>query len=282
MEESKPISMDTVPAVVAAIVENSSSGDVAEAVQQKNYIASFIPAFIRGNTNILVPIKIDFTCKGARIVDTFCWDLYQPAMSPEEFSGRTCLDLNLPLEFQQRIALQLIEQLEAYQLLVECIKLYAPRAISHWVKKIHQKQIITIGIRHGSIDFSDKIEWDPMDDKLTPEEFATITASDLGLPHEIEPAIAHKIREALFRWMYNILLNPNLSPTETNLQPEFKVNETKAVYIQPGAVIDMTNNLWKRAKPNTIEEYAAVPQPQLPTEKDTNSGIWTAPIIKQS
>lgn len=243
--------------------------------------SSNIPAIIRGE-NILVPIKVDLTYKGARLVDTFCWNLYHPAMLPEEFVAILCRDLNLPIGFHSRVSLQIIEQIEAYQILVQSIKSYAPTAIPLWDKKISQLQPITIGIRHGSIDFSDKVEWNPMDDALTPEEFAATTTADLGLPPEIEPAIAHKIRESLFRWLYNMVQNPNMTPSETNLVAEFKVNEAKVNFVAPNQVVDMVTNLWKRAKPNTLEEIAAVPQPQLPVDKDSNAFIWSTTSTQPS
>jgi hypothetical protein len=251
------------------------------ASSSSQYSSSNIPAIIRGE-NVLVPIKVDLTYRGARLVDTFCWNLYHPAMLPEEFVAILCRDLNLPLGFHSRVSLQIIEQIQAYQILVESIKLYAPIAIPNWSKKINQLQPITIGIRHGSIDFSDKVEWNPMDDSLSPEEFAATTTADLGLPAEIEPAIAHKIRESLFRWLYTMVQNPNLSPSETNLIAEFKVHEAKINFVPPNQVVDMVTNLWKRAKPNTLEEIAAVPQPQLPIDKDTNSLIWTPSPVQSS
>jgi hypothetical protein len=232
-----------------------------------------MPAIIRGK-EILVPIKVDLTYKGARLVDTFCWNLYHPVMLPEEFVARTCTDLNLPIGFHSRVTLQIVEQIQAYQILVESIRMYAPNSIPNWKSKVCQIQPITIGIRHGSIDFSDKVDWNPMDDCLSPEDFAATTTADLGLPPEIEPAIAHKIREALFRWLYNIVQNPMLSPAETNLLPEFKVNETKVNFVSPNQVVDMVTSLWKRAKPSSLEEVAAAPQPQLPIDKETNASIW--------
>lgn len=232
-----------------------------------------IPAFLKGN-KVLVPLKIDLTYKGARFVDTFCWDLHNPVILPEEFVARTCADLNFPPGFQQRITMQIQEQLDAYKELITSIHKYAS-AIPNWNDKVSQVQAITIGVRHGTIDFSDKVDWDPMSDLLTPEEFASITCGDLGLPTEIEPAIAHKIRETLFRWIISILQHPN--STDTNIQMEFKVADTKATLVQGSQAVDMVTNLWKRAKPNSLDEMASVPQPQLPQDKESNLHVWLQP-----
>jgi hypothetical protein len=233
-----------------------------------------IPYFILHD--VLVPLKIDVTYKGARYVDTFCWDLYHPAMLPEEFAARTCHDLNFPVGFHSKISLQIIEQLQSYAVLLDSVRLFA-KCIPNWNFKIKQIQIITIGIRHGPLDYSDKVEWDPINTTITPEYFARITCKDLGLPSEIEPAISHKIREALFRWLLNIVQNPNA--TDTNIQMEFKVPETRVSLVPPNQAVDMVTNLWKRAKPNSMEEIAAVPQPHLPLEKESNAGIWLQPIV---
>lgn len=229
-----------------------------------------LPAIL-STSNILVPLKIDITFKGARLVDTFCWNLYHPALLPEEFAARTCSDLNLPLSFHQRITLQIQEQLQAYRILIDCILNYAV-CIPNWNNKIKQSQIITIGIRHGTLDFSDSVEWNPLNADLTPEEFARLTCSDLGLPSELEPAISHKIRETLFRWLLNIIQNPHA--TETNMTPEFKVTDTKVSLVSSIQAVEMVTNLWKRAKPNSIDEIAAVPQPLLPSDKDSNGSTW--------
>jgi len=46
--------------------------------------------------------------------------------------------------------------------------------------------------------------------------------------------------------------------------------------------VDMVSNLWKRAKPNNIDECAAVPQPQLPSDRDSNASIWISSTTASS
>ena len=57
--------------------------------------SDFLPIFTN-NDEVLVPIKIDTTHKGARYVDSFIWDICQPILTADEFATRTCCDLNLP------------------------------------------------------------------------------------------------------------------------------------------------------------------------------------------
>lgn len=230
-----------------------------------------IPTFLR-QPNVLVPLKIDMTYKGARLVDTFCWDLYESVMLPEEFAARMCADLNLPVGYHERISLQMTEQIAAYQEVIDCIYKYGS-AIPDWDRKVSQIQPITVGVRNGNVDYSDRIDWDPMAEHFTPEDFASLTCSDLGLPIEMEPAIAHKIRESLFRWIITVLQNPTVD--DVTLRQEFPIPENKVVLVPNNQTVDMITNLWKRAKPNHLDEIAVVPQPQLPVDKESNAESWT-------
>jgi hypothetical protein len=231
-----------------------------------------IPAFLRG-TNILVPIKIDITYGGARVVDTFSWNLYRPCMSVDEFSLRTCIDLNLCSGFQEKISQQIQEQVDSFAEIVHLIKTQA-HVIPDWDAKIRKLQIITMGIRHNTLDYTDKITWDPMSSSMTPEQFAYITCRDLGLPTEIRPAISNKIRETLFRWVIALFENPDTPAADTAVVAEFKVSDTKVSLAQAYQAVEMASSLWKRAKPSTLEETAAVPQPLLPVDKNSNASIW--------
>lgn len=64
----------------------------------------------------LVPLKIDITYRGARYVDSFCWNINEKTnlMSPYEFACRTALDLGLPEGFPMKIALQIEEEGDIY------------------------------------------------------------------------------------------------------------------------------------------------------------------------
>lgn len=51
-----------------------------------------LPAFLY-DEDILVPLKCDVTLLGARYVDTFTWNLYRSALTPDRFAARTVADL---------------------------------------------------------------------------------------------------------------------------------------------------------------------------------------------
>lgn len=228
------------------------------------------PAFLKGN--VLVPLKIDITYNGARLVDTFSWNLYNSCLTVEEFALMTCIDLNLSSGFQEKIKQQVQEQINAFSDIVDLIKTHAASIVNNWSTKIREHQVITMGIRHNTLDYTDKISWDPMSSAITPEQFAYITCKDLGLPTDLRPAISNKIRETLFRWVISLIENPE--STETAVNAEFKVTDTKVSLAQSYQAVEMATSLWKRAKPSTMEESAAVPQPLLPVDKISNASVW--------
>ena len=125
-----------------------------------------LPALLRGD-EILLPLKVDVTIAGARVVDTFCWRLYNSYITPDEFSWRLCSDQNLPLCFQPAIALQIYEQLTAFQEMLASIRLLCAQGIRPpWKSLMH----MNIGIRHCTLDYSDKFQWDVLADTgITPE-----------------------------------------------------------------------------------------------------------------
>lgn len=233
-----------------------------------------IPTILRGE-DILVPVKIDITAVGARYVDTFCWNI-SSTMKYTEFAGRICSDKNLSLQFQTKIALQLAEQVQAFKILISTLKqCFSAKAMPN-IEKLKKSVLIQVGVRLNTLDYSDKFTWDPMDPFVTPEIFASSTCNDLGLPSEIGPAIAHKVRELLFRNMILWLDDPiKYDPTEiVSNQSHAVSSDIKVTLIPQLQAVDMASNLWKRAKPQSIEEQSLIPQPLLPENKDTNASLW--------
>lgn len=107
---------------------------------------------------------------------------------------------------------------------------------------------------------------------LSPERFAKITCADLGLPSDMELAIAHKIRETLFRLVCSWI--EDTRSLEPSKKAEFRASDLKVSLVAQHSAVDMMSNLWKRAKPTSVEDAAAVPQPMLPNNKDTNACVW--------
>lgn len=235
---------------------------------------AIIPAVLL-EENVLVPIKIDITYSGARLVDTFCWNISRSSQSIRQFADITCSDLNLPNGFRNKVYLQIDEQVKAFRELVNLVQNFADK-IPNWLSKVSEAQTISIGIRHNCVDYSDKIQWHPLDKTITPESFAETACREHGLPFQMEPAIAHKIRETLFRWLIELIEKSDVSDYVKTAPVDLKVSEARVALVQPGQAVDMATNLWKRAKPNSLEEAAAIPQPLLPSNRDTNAVIWNA------
>ena len=223
--------------------------------------------------HILVPIKLDITYCGARLVDSFSWNISNDCyMSINEFSLHTCIDLNLPLGFESKISAQIKEQVDGYKRIIYIISNYAPIVVKGWIDKIHEIQVITLGLRHNSLDYTDKVYWNAMSSYLTPEIYACRTCKELGLPLEMRPAISFKIREALFRWLITLLEYPD--NMDIRIMEEFKVSETKITMGHHPHTVEMMSNLWKRAKPSAIEDQSSIPQPLLSSDKNSNASVW--------
>lgn len=234
-----------------------------------------VPAILR-EKDILVPIKIDMTYGGVRVVDSFCWSLKNSFMTPMEYATQMCSDLDLPFGFIHFISQQIIEQISAYEELIQLVR-YQAQNLPFLPARFYEPLIISVGIRLGVHDYSDKLNWNLMSAAVTPEYFSKVTCQDLGLPTEMQSAIAHKIRETLFRKMIDYLENVK-AEEEAETMGESGVPEIKVTSIPPNQSLDMSLKLWKRAKPNAVEEVAAVPQPLLPNSKDTNADVWISDV----
>ena len=232
-----------------------------------------LPALL--TDDLIVPIKVDVAVKGARYVDSFCFKLFDALMTPGEFAARTCADLNLPDSFQHRIAFQIEEQLNSYK---EIIALLRSNGVDNekWLKIISEPIDMLVGLRHNAVDYSDKFTWDLFSTSSgkEPEVFARKTVEDLGLPLDMESAIAFRIRETLLRLVISAAENPDdpehlFLPSKLSVPSEIVVSLT-----QPNGTIDMVRNLWSRAKPEHIDTRSVAPQAKLPVNTMTNANTW--------
>ena len=109
---------------------------------------------------------------------------------------------------------------------------------------------------------------------ITPEIFASTTCADLGLPADMEPAISHKIRENILRSIVSWMDDGSIDASQASVKSN---SELKVSLVQPNQAVDMIANLCKRAKPNSVDDQAAIPQPMLPIDKDSNAHFWNEP-----
>ena len=113
-----------------------------------------------------------------------------------------------------------------------------------------------------------------------PQDFARTTCADLGLQTDMEPAIAHKIRENIFRavitWLDDVRRgvivegDTDLTPTQSDI---------KLQLVSAQHTVDMMTNLWKRAKPISADDSASIPQPVLPADRNSNACAWIKVVL---
>lgn len=127
-----------------------------------------VPAILR-DVEVVVPLRIDISHKGIRLIDAFCVTLNSIQEKDSIFrhmdmrkcwrvlSERTTTDLDLPLSFASRIEKQIEEQAESYLQVITMIKSIALSADSYFAEfksKLKTTQIILLSIRHGRFTFN--------------------------------------------------------------------------------------------------------------------------------
>ena len=211
-----------------------------------------------------------------RYIDSFTWKLFNPLMSPEDFAIRTCADMALNEAFSWKIALQIIEQNDSYIQLFDSLLMTIemnPALISILENPIE----MIIAIRHNSIDYSDRFMWILKGVSTDPETFARKTREDLGLPFEMESVIAYKIRETMIKSIANFVEDPESYVCRTAssvLDPFSEASGIKVSLVPSHISTDMSSLLWKKARPTSQDEQAAISQPKLPIDVNSNSSIW--------
>lgn len=134
----------------------------------------------------LVPIKIELDLEGFKLRDSFLWNLQERFFTPEKFAEIMCDDVDLSQKYVSVIALSIKNQLEDY--------------LESKVQTLQIEDSVTIELELmvGRTLIRDKFEWD-LNGELTPEEFAHVTCSELGLQKDHVPLFAAALREQILR-----------------------------------------------------------------------------------
>lgn len=140
----------------------------------------------------LVPIRLDMEIEGQKLRDTFTWNKNEQLITPEMFAEILCDDLDLnTMAFVPAIAQAIKQQLESHH--------------NDFLEDNSDQRItIKLNIHVGNVSLVDQFEWDVSDKQNSPEEFARILASELGLGGEFVTAIAYSIRGQL-SWHHKTL-----------------------------------------------------------------------------
>ncbi|KAI9331667.1 hypothetical protein DFJ73DRAFT_856788 [Zopfochytrium polystomum] len=137
----------------------------------------------------LVPIRLDLDIEGYKVKDTFMWNLREKSLNPQKFAEIMCEDLDLPASlYAAQIAESITTQVDEH--LTQLLNEVPPEE--------DMRISISLDIIFGSYSIRDRFEWD-LASRLTPEEFAEILASDLGLGGEFAGLVAHSIHEQIQR-----------------------------------------------------------------------------------
>ena len=136
---------------------------------------------------LLLPVRIEID--GSQLTppqersyhDEIIWNAFEPGSSITEFARLTCEDEDLPPQFGEEIAKTIhraIEQQGATR---------PPAGILP----------LKIDVVRNGVRLEDRVLWNTSDKFLTPEMFAKMTVSDLGLGPEFEMGVAFAVREQL-------------------------------------------------------------------------------------
>lgn len=219
--------------------------------------------------DVLVPIKIDVTHGDGRHIDSFCWNLYNSCLTPEEFVWQSCLEENLPCELVPRIVAQLQEQVAAFQSLAALIATSGEDTV---LRECLSKVVAEVCIRSNVIEYSDSFQWNAYGAGGSPEHFARQTCADLGLPAEMQPVIALRTREALFRDVLRVL-----EGAEMLREPSSAADTVSRISLQllsPQQVVAQVSELCKEGAPGGERtKEAGFQTAMLPGDK-TNAAVW--------
>lgn len=164
----------------------------------------------------LVPIRLETETNGVRVRDVFLWNLNEVLMSPEKFTEYTCVDLGLPPSMVQSLGSNVRAQIDEFRRFLQA---------RDFPVGADTRVIIKLDLFAGKVHLKDRFEWDldpclsPDCTKTTPEQFARILVSDLGLGGEFVTMVAHSIREQLNRARRDFD-NEEIFPIEKPLRAE--------------------------------------------------------------
>ncbi|ORY99902.1 hypothetical protein BCR43DRAFT_126413 [Syncephalastrum racemosum] len=183
----------------------------------------------------LVPIRIDIEVDGYVVRDTFTWNLNEILITPEQFAEVMCEDLRLPTStFTPLITQAIRQQVEDYYLHASSMVTQNDTCTEQHedveqVMQLFQKPnggstplpqeatlteptqaelrlVIKLDITVGNQALVDQFEWDINCRQNSPERFAHVLVTELGLGGEFKSAIAHSIREQVHTHTKSLLI----------------------------------------------------------------------------
>jgi len=133
----------------------------------------------------LVPVRVDVTVDGQRLVESVLWGIEEGLMTPEQFAARLCTDMGMPNTFVEPVATAVRDQ----------VKGFVPPVFVVPGGQMESVQVIQLDLRVGRVVLRDQFEWDVLNPCGSPEAFAAGLVADLGLSTDFVPHVANSIRE---------------------------------------------------------------------------------------
>jgi SWI/SNF-related matrix-associated actin-dependent regulator of chromatin subfamily B member 1 len=246
----------------------------------------------------LVPIRIDVEWENIKLRDTFTWNLHDRMVPVELFAAELIEDLAIKAPASQAIYEQVCNQIH------EQLKDYKPHIFSEEealdpeqpytaYKNDDMRILIKLNITIGLHTLVDQFEWDINNPLNSPEEFAKITASELGLSGEFTTAIAHDIREQIQTFTQALFTighpfdgrpveDPDLanallaSPMPSVFRPQQQAKDFQPyLYELSDAELDRNETIFSREQRRQKRSVNRRGGPQLPDLKERQRTIRT-------
>lgn len=143
----------------------------------------------------MIPIRIDIDIEGVKLRDCFTWNLHESLTSPEEFARIFADDLETSYSTQiaRTVSEQIKQQCNAYSAASNDDAVNEEITIQDDDEEI--RIVIKLDFNVGNKNFKDQFEWPLYSTKSSPENFAKLLCSDLGIGGQYISMISHNIRE---------------------------------------------------------------------------------------
>lgn len=159
-----------------------------------------------------VPIRIKIDTGGILMKDLLIWNINETLVTPEMFATVMTEELDLPKSAENSLVNQIEDQLKNYREI-----LATPIPLLQQQKEFHV--ILDLSINLGEQFYSDRIEWNMLDNNVTPEMFAEGVVEDMCLTREFVNAIAFSIYDELMKVRKDLIENPQQIPQYTESLP---------------------------------------------------------------
>lgn len=171
--------------------------------------------------SIIIPIKLKITTPGAVINDQILWNLNDELITPEIFASMMAQDLDLNRNTEQAIVSNIKDQIQNYKDLISNPNNSIIDQFLRNEKEFHA--VLDISCNIGEDFFTDKVEWDLLDNTVTPEMFAKTIVADIGLKPEFETAIAVAVYDEIYKFKRELIENPQQVSQNIDSLPFFNL-----------------------------------------------------------